>query len=73
LRSESEKKEKTAHPTTDNANVTAVEEEDAYARAYASGSGECRLPRFFTGLPNASDEIQVPRKNAVGKLPTTAG
>jgi hypothetical protein len=29
LSSESEKKDKTAHPTTDNANVTDVEEEDA--------------------------------------------
>jgi hypothetical protein len=29
LRSKPEKKEKTAHPTTDNANVTDVEEEEA--------------------------------------------
>ena len=39
LRGESEKKEKTAHPTTDNANVTDGEEEDANSltRALASG------------------------------------
>jgi hypothetical protein len=40
LRSESEKKEKIAHPTTDNANVTDVEEEDADSLARASASGE---------------------------------
>jgi hypothetical protein len=39
LSSESEKKEKTAHPTTDNANVTDVEEEDANSLVRASASG----------------------------------
>ena len=39
LRSESEKKEKTAHPTTDNANVTDVEEEDANSLARVSVLG----------------------------------
>ena len=43
LSSESEKKEKTAHPTMDNANVTDVEEEDANSLARASASGEYRL------------------------------
>jgi hypothetical protein len=32
-----------------------------------------QVARVFSGLPNASHEIQVPRKNAVGKLPTTTG
>jgi len=47
LSSESEKKEKTAHPTTDNANVTDVEEEDANSLARASASGKYRLLACF--------------------------
>ena len=43
LTSVSEKKEKTAHPTTDNANVTDVEEEDANSLARASASGQHKL------------------------------
>jgi len=43
LSSESEKKEKTAHPTMDNANVTDVEEEDPNSGACVSfwGSTGC--------------------------------
>ena len=47
LCSESEKKQKTAHPTTDNANVMDVEEEDAISLARASASGEFRLLACF--------------------------
>jgi hypothetical protein len=47
LSSESEKKEKTAHPTTDNANVTDVEAEAANSLARASASGDYRLVAFF--------------------------
>ena len=48
LNSESEKKEKTAHPTTDNANVTDVEEEDANSLARASASGQYSLLACFS-------------------------
>ena len=72
LRGESEKKQKTAHPTTDNANVTDVEEEASSLLARASASGEHRLPGLFLAVcRNALN--QVHRKNVVGKLPTTAG
>ena len=47
LCSESEKKENPAHPTTDNANVTDVEEEDANSLARASASGKYRLLACF--------------------------
>ena len=61
LSSESEKKQKTAHPTTDNANVTDVEEEDANSLARASASGEYKpLACFCTKfLLDKADEVFV--------------
>jgi hypothetical protein len=47
LGSESEKKEKTAHLTTDNANVADVEEEDANSLARASVSGGVQAASLF--------------------------
>ena len=47
LSSESKKQEKTAHPTTDNANVTDVEEEDANSLARASASGGLQAASLF--------------------------
>jgi hypothetical protein len=74
LRGESEKKQKTAHPTTDNANVTDVEGEAASFLGRASASGEYGLPGFFMqsvqALPTKSKSL---RKSVVCQLPTTAG
>ena len=46
LRGESEKKQKTAHPTTDNANVMNVED-DSKSLARASTSGEVQAASLF--------------------------
>ena len=45
LSSESEKKDKTAHPTTDNVNVTDVEEEDA---SFLAMTGDWQPKRIRT-------------------------
>jgi hypothetical protein len=63
LSSESDKKEKTAHPTTDNANVTDVEEEDANSLAPESPSGVKGASLFFHQriqiLLDKADEVFV--------------
>jgi hypothetical protein len=64
LSSESEQKEKTAHPTTDNANVMDVEEEDAnsLARASVSGGVQAASPFFCQRvqfLLDKADEVFV--------------
>jgi hypothetical protein len=69
LRGESEKKQKTAHPTTDNANVTDVEGEAASFMARASASGEYGLPGFFIQSVQAlSTKSKSFGKSVVAKL-----